>query len=599
MPSAAQAADRLPGAAPRARVEAGRRLVEEDQLGVADQREPEVEPAALAAGEPAHAGVALLLQADELDHLVHRPRLAVVAGEQAQHLGDASASRTCAEDWSTTPIRSRQSPPPAPGRSRAPRPRRRRARGSPRGSRRSSSCRRRSGRAARRPRRAATSKSIPRTASSAPYDLRRPRTAIALIRQLDREHAARRERGLRAARQRRRDLRAVGLVADDDHGLAALLRGGPDGVGGRARREPLVGLGLEACRPRELLRGLARAQQRAGQHGVGAEAFGGEALAERPGGSRPSAVSGLSSSGSPSAASAWRTITSRTGRSIVSRSCAPSATSWPMSSPTRRWRGTQLAVFTDARGLDDEEMQRLARELNLSETVFVYRPRPARTRGSGSSRRRSSCRSRVTRRSAPPSCSPGRCSSSEIRLETLGHRPGRARARRRADRLRPDGAAAADLEAVRRGRGAARGPRGRAVGAPGRALRQRRAVRLRRAWLGGRVAALRPDVAALGACRAARRQLLRGRGHAMERGCSRRAAASPRTRRRARPPAARGAPRAPRRIAFGEEIEITQGVEIGAPRRCTRGPTAPRREVERVEVGGSAVIVARGEFRLP
>src|SRR6185312_3300856 len=36
--------------------------------------------------------------------------------------------------------------------------------------------------------------------------------------------------------------------------------------------------------------------------------------------------------------------------------------------------GNPLAVFTDGRGLDDEEMQRLARELNLSETVFVLSP---------------------------------------------------------------------------------------------------------------------------------------------------------------------------------------------------------------------------------
>ena len=44
-------ADRLPRLAPRRGVEAGRRLVEEDQLGVADEREREVEPPLLAAGE--------------------------------------------------------------------------------------------------------------------------------------------------------------------------------------------------------------------------------------------------------------------------------------------------------------------------------------------------------------------------------------------------------------------------------------------------------------------------------------------------------------------------------------------------------------------
>src|SRR5512139_3710283 len=36
--------------------------------------------------------------------------------------------------------------------------------------------------------------------------------------------------------------------------------------------------------------------------------------------------------------------------------------------------GNQLAVFTDARGLDDETMQALAREVNFSETVFVLPP---------------------------------------------------------------------------------------------------------------------------------------------------------------------------------------------------------------------------------
>src|SRR2546422_10939983 len=37
--------------------------------------------------------------------------------------------------------------------------------------------------------------------------------------------------------------------------------------------------------------------------------------------------------------------------------------------------GNQLAVVTDARELTAEHMQRLARELNLSETVFVLPPR--------------------------------------------------------------------------------------------------------------------------------------------------------------------------------------------------------------------------------
>src|SRR5947199_6908573 len=40
--------------------------------------------------------------------------------------------------------------------------------------------------------------------------------------------------------------------------------------------------------------------------------------------------------------------------------------------------GNPLAVFTDAQGLTDEEMQALAREMNLSETTFIL-PRDAAT----------------------------------------------------------------------------------------------------------------------------------------------------------------------------------------------------------------------------
>src|SRR5271167_2950025 len=37
----------------------------------------------------------------------------------------------------------------------------------------------------------------------------------------------------------------------------------------------------------------------------------------------------------------------------------------------RPLEGNQLAVFSDARGLSDEEMQKLARETNLSETTYI------------------------------------------------------------------------------------------------------------------------------------------------------------------------------------------------------------------------------------
>jgi len=53
------------------------------------------------------------------------------------------------------------------------------------------------------------------------------------------------------------------------------------------------------------------------------------------------------------------------------------------------------------------------------------------------------------------------------------------------------------------------------------------------------------------------------------------------------------------RIAFGEEIEISQGVEVGRPSTLYARAVGSAEQLERVEVGGSAVVVARGEFRLP
>ncbi len=50
------------------------------------------------------------------------------------------------------------------------------------------------------------------------------------------------------------------------------------------------------------------------------------------------------------------------------------------------------------------------------------------------------------------------------------------------------------------------------------------------------------------------------------------------------------------RIAFGDEIEIRQGAEIHRPSLLRARVTGSADRVERVEVAGSAVIVARGEF---
>jgi trans-2,3-dihydro-3-hydroxyanthranilate isomerase len=51
------------------------------------------------------------------------------------------------------------------------------------------------------------------------------------------------------------------------------------------------------------------------------------------------------------------------------------------------------------------------------------------------------------------------------------------------------------------------------------------------------------------------------------------------------------------RIGFGEEIVISQGAEIGRPSTLHARVEGSRERIEKVEVGGSAVVVARGEFR--
>ena len=50
------------------------------------------------------------------------------------------------------------------------------------------------------------------------------------------------------------------------------------------------------------------------------------------------------------------------------------------------------------------------------------------------------------------------------------------------------------------------------------------------------------------------------------------------------------------RIAFGEQIEISQGAEINRPSTLYATVEGEGDRIDRVEVGGSAVLVARGEF---
>jgi trans-2,3-dihydro-3-hydroxyanthranilate isomerase len=52
------------------------------------------------------------------------------------------------------------------------------------------------------------------------------------------------------------------------------------------------------------------------------------------------------------------------------------------------------------------------------------------------------------------------------------------------------------------------------------------------------------------------------------------------------------------RLEWGAELEISQGAEVGRPSTLFARVEGTRDAVELVEVGGSAVVVAKGEFRL-
>ena len=148
----AQLAHELPGVAPRRRVEARRRFVEEEQRRTPDDAERQVEPAPLTAGQGADPPVGLRRQVDELDDLGRVTTAAVAGAIDVDGLGDGQlvldpgSLQHDADAIAELPGSADQ------GRYRAPRPTPTSASGAPRGSRPSWTSRRRSRRAARRPR---------------------------------------------------------------------------------------------------------------------------------------------------------------------------------------------------------------------------------------------------------------------------------------------------------------------------------------------------------------------------------------------------------------------------------------------------------------
>ncbi len=105
-PALLEPLDDLPDLAARGRVEPGGRLVEEQHLGVADQRAGERQALLLAAGELAHERPPLLLEADEGERRRRFETVAVEAAEELDELGTRSFSGKRVS-WSCTPSRAR------------------------------------------------------------------------------------------------------------------------------------------------------------------------------------------------------------------------------------------------------------------------------------------------------------------------------------------------------------------------------------------------------------------------------------------------------------------------------------------------------------
>ena len=263
--------------------------------------------------------------------------------------------------------------------------------------------------------------------------------------------------------------------------------------------------------------------------------------------------------------------------------------------------GNALAVFTDARGLDAAQMQALARELKLSESVFVL---PAEDGGHARIRIFTPAveipfAGHPTLGTAFVLAAPLQLGEIKletgsgivpVRLERDGERIVFGRMEQPLPSVEPYPGEAELLEAL----GIARSELPVELYDNGMrhvfvALSSEREV-----------AALRPDVAALSRLPAVL-------------GVNCFAGAGTRWKTRMFAPAG-GVPEDPATgsaagplavhlarhgaISFGDEIEISQGSELERPSTLYARADGTRERLERVEVGGSAVVVARGEFRL-
>jgi trans-2,3-dihydro-3-hydroxyanthranilate isomerase len=260
--------------------------------------------------------------------------------------------------------------------------------------------------------------------------------------------------------------------------------------------------------------------------------------------------------------------------------------------------GNQLAVFTDAREIPEAQLQSLAREMNFSETTFVYPPE-----GDGHVKMRIFTPSVELPFAGHPTLGTAFVLAAPLQLVEIRLETGRGVVPVRLER-----------EGARISFGWMEQPLP-TVEPFARAEALQDALGVRSALpvelydngvphvyvaLGSReeVGALRPDLGRLAEiglyginCFAGEGTAWKTRMFATGHGV----AEDPATGSAAGPLAYHLARHG--RIAFGDEIEIEQGAEIHRPSKLYARVYGTSGAAERIEVGGSAVVVARGEFR--
>jgi trans-2,3-dihydro-3-hydroxyanthranilate isomerase len=267
--------------------------------------------------------------------------------------------------------------------------------------------------------------------------------------------------------------------------------------------------------------------------------------------------------------------------------------------------GNPVAVFAHGEGLGDELMQRMARELNLSETVFLFDPQ------SGSDEDAADARVRIfTPFTELPFAGHPVLGTAFV----LGQRRGLDTVRLQTGVGLIEIALTRDGDSITSGEMIQPVPEWEPLGSAAEVLAALGVKRsalpvdvydngVRHAFVAlddeAAVAGLAPDLGALrrlGAlgvsCFTSSGSRVKTRMFAPGLGVSE----DPATGSAAGPLAVHLARH--RRTRFGEWIEVHQGGEIGRPSLLRAVAEGDGRRVERVRVAGGAVMVARGEFRL-